>query len=111
MYRNYYIQQYKDIKQTLEYNYNNYLNLNKEIYVLNKIPKNQWDVNYYFLLRQKNIGYEMQCNILTYLTNNAWEVIDKMNENNFPGINLKYDKDFRNISILFELLDKLINFK
>ncbi len=110
IYRDYYIQQFKSIYATLMVNHQQHIRLNQQIYLTTECVRSGRK-EYQFMLNQQEMCYKLQLNTMNYLIQNVWKLIDEMDKSCFPNIHFGYDKDFRNIYMLFELIQKIISNK
>ncbi len=110
IYRDYYVQQFKSMYSTLMVNHQQHIRLNQQIYVTTEwIHSGRKE--YQFMLNQQEMWYKLQLNTMNYLIQNVWKFIDEMDKSCFPDIHFGYDKDFRNIYMLFELIRQIISNK
>jgi hypothetical protein len=110
MYRDYYIQQFKSIYCMLMVHHRQHIQLNNMIYAMSEMVRSGRQ-EYQEILKHEEMYNKIQKNTLNYLIMNIWKIIDEMNKSCFPNIDFKYDYEFRNIYMLFELIHQIISNK
>ena len=108
IYRSYYIQQLQMLYSILLYNHRICIHLNNQIYQTNELIY-FGRLEYKLILNQQETWYKLHCNVVNYLISNIWSFIDNIDNTYFPGIDFHYDSSFRNITMLFELIQIIIN--
>lgn len=108
IYRSYYIQQLQMLYSILLYNHRICIHLNNQIYQTNELIY-FGRLEYKLILNQQETWYKLHCNVVNYLISNIWSFIDTIDNTYFPGIDFHYDSSFRNITMLFELIQIIIN--
>lgn len=110
IYRDYYIQQFKSIYPILMVNHHQHNQLNQQMYITRELIRSGRK-EYQYMLNQQEIYYKLQYNTITNLIHNVWKMIDDIDKSCFPNIDFRYDLEFRNINMLFQLLQQIISNK
>jgi hypothetical protein len=110
IYREYYIQQFKSIYSILVFNHQQNIELNNQIYVISEMIR-YGKTEYQLMLNNKEMWFKIHLNNMNYLIMNVWKFIDEMDKSCFPNIDFRYDNEFRNIYMLFELIQQIISNK
>lgn len=110
MYRDYYIQQFKSIYSILVFNHQQNIELNNQIYVTSEMIR-YGKLEYQLMLNNQETWFKIHLNNMNYLIMNVWKFIDEMDKSCFPNIDFRYDNEFRNIYMLFELIQQIISNK
>lgn len=110
IYRDYYIQEFKSIYSILVMNHQENIKLNNQIYITSEMVR-YGKLEYQVMLNHQEFWFNIQLNNMNYLIMNVWKLIDEIDKSCFPHIDFKYDYEFRNIYMLFELIQKIISNK
>jgi hypothetical protein len=110
LYRNYYLHHFKLLHSMIYQNHMYFIELNRQIHFTNEMIRfNRQE--YVVILRQQEMWYKLQHNMMTYLIKNTWKMIDNIDKSCFPNIDFNYESDFRNVEMLLQLLYQIITNK
>ena len=110
VYRDYYIQQFKYIYSMLIVNHRQHIQLMNHIYVMNELIRSG-KTEYRYMLSHQEVWFKSHINTMNDLMMNVWKLIDDLDHSCFPHIDFRYEHEFRNIYVLFELIQKIISNK